>query len=383
MAADIGSTCDAILEGLDPEILEYIKGMIIDDQDEEETGEAVTSFLVSAEYCADDDAAAKKTRELFESLRAGGCAAPPPMEPDGVEAGGVKLLSKSVNMMEVATDCIRPDGGGGGGEKRKANKWKTLAIPIGAPRPTAAQLAPRGPCAAGSSVLSGAAPSQWPAVPAAGARRATSAPSADDWGAPQPEALPPLPPPPVPAPDPPAPAPAAEPPEDRKGKLAAKREAKRLAAKSKDFERARAQALELDAQLEEARIAAVRARAEDGAFLGAIEAAPFCLPNPGGGADLLEHGAAFTLVRGRRYGLMGRNGKGKSTLLRALAARQVGNIPAAVTVHYVSQVGAPQLCEHTHAARPNTHAASPRTACPHSRKRSRVHTQYARARACV
>ena len=123
MAADIGSTCDAILEGLDPEILEYIKGVLIDDQDEEETGEAVTSFLVSAEYCADDDAAAKKTRELFESLRAGGCAAPPPMEPDGVEAGGVKLLSKSVNMMEVATDCIRPDGGGGGGEKRKANKW--------------------------------------------------------------------------------------------------------------------------------------------------------------------------------------------------------------------------------------------------------------------
>lgn len=33
----------------------------------------------------------------------------------------------------------------------------------------------------------------------------------------------------------------------------------------------------------------------------------------------------------------GRNGKGKSTLLRALAARRVGNIPANVTVHYVSQ----------------------------------------------
>ena len=35
--------------------------------------------------------------------------------------------------------------------------------------------------------------------------------------------------------------------------------------------------------------------------------------------------------------MIGRNGKGKSTLLRALAARREGNIPANVTVHYVSQ----------------------------------------------
>ncbi|EOD06092.1 ABC transporter protein, partial [Emiliania huxleyi CCMP1516] len=52
------------------------------------------------------------------------------------------------------------------------------------------------------------------------------------------------------------------------------------------------------------------------------------------GADLLE-GATFTLQRGRRYGLIGRNGSGKSTLLRSLASRQLGDIPAALTIHYV------------------------------------------------
>ena len=53
-------------------------------------------------------------------------------------------------------------------------------------------------------------------------------------------------------------------------------------------------------------------------------------------SGLLEN-ASFTLVRGRRYGLIGRNGKGKSTLLRGLASRQVGGIPDGLTVHYVSQ----------------------------------------------
>lgn len=56
----------------------------------------------------------------------------------------------------------------------------------------------------------------------------------------------------------------------------------------------------------------------------------------GGGQPLLEN-AQCRFIRGRRYGLIGRNGKGKSTLLRALAARRVGNIPPNVTVHYVSQ----------------------------------------------
>lgn len=45
----------------------------------------------------------------------------------------------------------------------------------------------------------------------------------------------------------------------------------------------------------------------------------------------------MVLVPGRRYGLIGRNGKGKSTLLKALAARRVGALPASLAVYYVNQ----------------------------------------------
>ena len=92
----------------------------------------------------------------------------------------------------------------------------------------------------------------------------------------------------------------------------------------------------LDAELEAARINAVRLRNLEGAYMGQIDAPAFSLSNPGGGPDLLER-ASYTLQRGRSYGLVGRNGSGKSTLLKAMASRRVGDIPAAVTVHYVSQ----------------------------------------------
>jgi ATPase subunit of ABC transporter with duplicated ATPase domains len=58
----------------------------------------------------------------------------------------------------------------------------------------------------------------------------------------------------------------------------------------------------------------------------------------GGGADLLEN-ASMILVPGRRYGLIGRNGKGKSTLLKFLASRRVGGLDPSTSVHYVSQAG--------------------------------------------
>lgn len=93
---------------------------------------------------------------------------------------------------------------------------------------------------------------------------------------------------------------------------------------------------ELDKEIESAKLIAAKSRSEQGAFNGSIEASEFTLPNPGGGPPLLER-AACTLVRGSRYGLIGRNGKGKSTLLKAFAARRVGNIPPNVTIHYVSQ----------------------------------------------
>jgi len=46
--------------------------------------------------------------------------------------------------------------------------------------------------------------------------------------------------------------------------------------------------------------------------------------------------AAFTLAYGRRYGLVGQNGIGKSTLLRALSRREIP-IPTHVSILHVEQ----------------------------------------------
>jgi ATP-binding cassette subfamily F protein 3 len=102
---------------------------------------------------------------------------------------------------------------------------------------------------------------------------------------------------------------------------------------------AAAQAAELAAELEAARTRAARLRLSGdatGSRLATIELGPFTLPNPGGGADLLES-ASLTLAPGHRYGLIGRNGKGKSTLLKFLASRRVGGLDPSTSVHYVSQ----------------------------------------------
>mmetsp|Transcript_8070 Transcript_8070/g.17383 ORF Transcript_8070/g.17383 Transcript_8070/m.17383 type:complete len:771 (+) Transcript_8070:93-2405(+) len=102
------------------------------------------------------------------------------------------------------------------------------------------------------------------------------------------------------------------------------------------LELAEKETAELEAELAAARVASVRERTRLGAYRGSLDATSFTLPNPGGGMPLLED-AACRFVWGRRYGLIGRNGVGKSTLLRAMAARRVGDVPANVTVHYVSQ----------------------------------------------
>lgn len=115
-----------------------------------------------------------------------------------------------------------------------------------------------------------------------------------------------------------------------------KQETKKKFGKQTAAERAEQQAMEVETELIQARIAAVQARSKLGAYKGSLDAKEFTLPNPGGGQPLLED-AACRLVWGRRYALIGRNGMGKSTMLRALAARRVGNIPENVTVHYVSQ----------------------------------------------
>ena len=122
---------------------------------------------------------------------------------------------------------------------------------------------------------------------------------------------------------------------DKRKKRKAEREAE-LRATRNMYTRIQAQRAAEEAALQNAVNNAVALRRQVGAYTGAVEAKPFQLPNPGGGRDLLEN-ATFTLVRGRCYGLIGRNGKGKSTLLKALASRAVGDIPPELTVHYVSQ----------------------------------------------
>mmetsp|Transcript_33748 Transcript_33748/g.100679 ORF Transcript_33748/g.100679 Transcript_33748/m.100679 type:complete len:851 (-) Transcript_33748:45-2597(-) len=64
----------------------------------------------------------------------------------------------------------------------------------------------------------------------------------------------------------------------------------------------------------------------------------FDLPNlRGGGPDLLS-GANFTLASGRRYGLMGRNGCGKTTLMTYVAGRSIpGGVPKNMSMLLVRQ----------------------------------------------
>jgi ATP-binding cassette subfamily F protein 3 len=120
----------------------------------------------------------------------------------------------------------------------------------------------------------------------------------------------------------------------RKGGSAAN--AKKKNNKPSVLELAEKEASELEEELVAARVAAVMARTKLGAYRGSLDATSFTLPNPGGGMPLLED-AACRFVWGKRYGLIGRNGVGKSTLLKAMAARRVGDVPSNVTVHYVSQ----------------------------------------------
>ncbi|KAL4442757.1 hypothetical protein ABPG77_006751 [Micractinium sp. CCAP 211/92] len=55
-----------------------------------------------------------------------------------------------------------------------------------------------------------------------------------------------------------------------------------------------------------------------------------------GGAELIENGNC-TLAFGRRYGLVGRNGTGKTTLLRHLAQRAIKGIPSNCQILHVEQ----------------------------------------------
>eukprot|EP00656_Telonema_subtile_P015239 TRINITY_DN17957_c0_g1_i3.p1 TRINITY_DN17957_c0_g1~~TRINITY_DN17957_c0_g1_i3.p1 ORF type:complete len:644 (-),score=181.63 TRINITY_DN17957_c0_g1_i3:20-1951(-) len=119
-------------------------------------------------------------------------------------------------------------------------------------------------------------------------------------------------------------------------KNAAAKAAKDAAKKKASAEKVAAMEAEMHQELDAQSAETARIRATEGAYKGAIDTGAFILPNPGGGQPLLED-ARLTLVQGHRYALIGRNGKGKSTLLKAMAARRVGALPLNMSVHYVSQ----------------------------------------------
>lgn len=52
---------------------------------------------------------------------------------------------------------------------------------------------------------------------------------------------------------------------------------------------------------------------------------------------LSQQDANLTLAFGRRYGLVGRNGTGKTTLLRAMAQHQIKGIPPQCQILHVEQ----------------------------------------------
>ena len=53
--------------------------------------------------------------------------------------------------------------------------------------------------------------------------------------------------------------------------------------------------------------------------------------------------ATVTMAFGRRYGLVGRNGTGKTTLLRAMASHQIKGIPENCQILHVEQEVSSQL----------------------------------------
>lgn len=61
-----------------------------------------------------------------------------------------------------------------------------------------------------------------------------------------------------------------------------------------------------------------------GGVVGNIKLENFSVGN--GGKELIQDGELLLAV-GRRYGLVGRNGTGKTTLLRALARKEINGIP--------------------------------------------------------
>jgi ABC-type Mn2+/Zn2+ transport system ATPase subunit len=297
--------CTALLPGLDPAILEYIVGILEDDvghddaDDAAERIETIAGFLESAEFCTEEEALVKATALLAQVGRGGSVK-----EEDGVgfDYDYEEPMAK-----------VQP--------KTAAAKTQPKTAAKVQPKPAAKiQTKPADDDTTSTAALLTAAMSLKDEAQAAPiiAEEEEEEETADDIRSKK----------------------AAVKKNAAKEARLAKKQAKsgrgKKNTKMAASEQAAQQSLEIEQELSAARVAAVQARRKLGAYKGALDAASFTLPNPGGGPPLLED-AACTMVWGRRYGLIGRNGMGKSTMLRAFAARRVGEIPVNVTVHYVSQ----------------------------------------------
>ena len=63
-----------------------------------------------------------------------------------------------------------------------------------------------------------------------------------------------------------------------------------------------------------------------------------------GGKELIKD-AELLVCGGRRYGLIGRNGTGKSSFLRLISAREVSGIPKGLSIMHIEQVTKRELTD--------------------------------------
>lgn len=310
---DVHAVCLQVLPNLDSDIFEYIVGLLEDydapssnyDDDDDVLQSTIAEFLVEAEYCHDEAKAKDTASELLLRIRA--LKSQDPSAP--TTAATATTATKStpgIGVLPIQSDgCVAQ-------ATRKAAALSIKAVPP-SPQPqteTRSSLTPD----ASSNTKNNDTDNAVVAV----ATMPISSSSSNNGSTSTTSSI---------------------------SKVESARESRKTAGKKKDRtnnnkaadRRIVQEALEMEAALYDARVAAIHARTVQGTYKGTLDLSPsFTLPNPGGGIPLLED-ATGTLVSGRIYGLIGRNGTGKSTLLRALASRSVGNIPPNVVVHYVSQ----------------------------------------------
>ena len=104
--------------------------------------------------------------------------------------------------------------------------------------------------------------------------------------------------------------------------------------KEEQAERERKTAMEGERARERACEQYLDSKAAGGSRDVSIKSMILLAPN---GKPLLEDGAALRLSQGRKYGLVGRNGTGKTTLLKAISSYEVNGFPPHLKVVHVEQ----------------------------------------------